>query len=59
MLWEQLDALAKSKMGPTPRRCESLFNERLCKVLCHNLIVLIHEMQELGIEAMFWQSATV
>jgi hypothetical protein len=25
-------------------------NETLCKVLCHNLVVLIHEMHELGIE---------
>jgi len=23
-------------------------------VLCHNLVVLIHEMHELGIEPIFW-----
>jgi hypothetical protein len=28
--------------------------ETLCKILCHNLVVLIHEMCELGIEPMFW-----
>ena len=28
-------------------------NEALCKVFCHNLVVLIHEMHELGIEAAF------
>jgi hypothetical protein len=26
----------------------------LCKVLCHNLVVLIHEMYELGIDPVFW-----
>jgi hypothetical protein len=29
-------------------------NETLCKVLCHNLVVLIHEIYELGIEPEFW-----
>jgi hypothetical protein len=24
------------------------------KVLCHNLVVLIHEMYELGIDPVFW-----
>ena len=28
-------------------------NEALCKVLCHNLVVLIHEMFELGIDPVF------
>jgi hypothetical protein len=28
-------------------------NETLAKVLCHNLVVLIHEMYELGIEPHF------
>jgi hypothetical protein len=28
----------------------------LCKVLCHNLVVLIHEMCELGIDPVFWPS---
>lgn len=37
----------------------ALVNETLCKVLCHNLVVLIHEMHELGIEPVFWQSGTV
>ncbi len=30
-------------------------NEALCKVLCHNLCVIIHSMYELGIEPDFWQ----
>ncbi len=32
----------------------ALINETLCKILCHNLVVLIHEMHELGIEPTFW-----
>ena len=28
-------------------------NELLCKLICHNIVVLIHEMFELGIEAKF------
>jgi hypothetical protein len=27
-----------------------MVNEALCKILCHNVVVLIHEMFELGIE---------
>ncbi len=30
-------------------------NEVLCKVLCHNLCVLVHSIYELGIEATFWR----
>ena len=29
-------------------------NEALAKVLCHNVVVLIHEMYELGIDPVFW-----
>jgi transposase len=36
----------------------AMVNETLCKVLCHNLVVLIHEIYELGIEPMFWAGAT-
>ena len=32
----------------------AMVNEALCKVLAHNLVVLIHEMYELGIEPAFW-----
>ena len=32
----------------------AMTNETLCKVLAHNLVVLIHEMYELGIEPAFW-----
>ena len=33
-------------------------NETLAKVLCHNLVVLIHEMYELGIDPVFWNEAS-
>jgi hypothetical protein len=29
-------------------------NEVPCKILCLNLVVLIHEMYELGIDPVFW-----
>jgi transposase len=29
-------------------------NEALCKILCHNIVVVIHEMYELGIEPEFF-----
>ena len=32
----------------------AMMNETLCKILCHNLVVLIHEMHELGITPSFW-----
>jgi len=32
----------------------AIVNETLCKVLSHNLVVLIHEMHELGIDPVFW-----
>jgi len=31
----------------------------LCKVLCHNLVVLIHEMYELGIGHVCWNKASI
>jgi transposase len=34
----------------------AMVNETLCKILCHNLVVLIHEMCELGIDPIFWTS---
>jgi transposase len=34
----------------------AMVNEVLCKVLCHNLTVLIHAICELGIDATFWSS---
>jgi transposase len=33
-------------------------NEALCKILCHNICVLIQEIHELGIEATFWSESS-
>ena len=30
-------------------------NEVLCKILCHNICVLIQSIYELGLEPNFWQ----
>ena len=45
---------------PTARSTSpnTVVDETLCKVLCHNLVVLIHEMDELGIDPVFWNGAT-
>jgi len=37
----------------------AMTNETLCKVLCHNLVVLIHEMYELGIDPVFWNKPSI
>jgi hypothetical protein len=37
----------------------AMVNETLCKILCHNLVVLIHEMCELGIDPVFWSESPV
>jgi hypothetical protein len=37
----------------------TMVNEVLCKILRHNLVVLIHEMHEFGIEPVFWLSPSV
>lgn len=34
----------------------AMVNEALCKILCHNICVLIQESYELGISATFWSS---
>ena len=35
----------------------AMVNETLCKILAHNLVVLIHETHELGIDPVFWSNA--
>jgi hypothetical protein len=32
----------------------AMVNETLCKILCHNLVVLIYEMCELATDPVFW-----
>ena len=55
---ESTFSLMKRKFGDSIRSKTdvAMVNETLCKILCHNLVVLIHEMFELGIEPMFRQS---
>lgn len=47
----------KRKFGGSVRskKYESQVNEVLAKILCHNLVVLVHEIHELGITAEFWK----
>jgi transposase len=46
----------KRKFGDSVRsKCDfAMVNEVLCKILCHNICVLIQEQCELGIEPVFW-----
>ena len=53
---ESTFSMMKRKFGDSLRSKTdvAMVNETLCKVLCHNLVVLIHEMYELGIDPIFW-----
>jgi transposase len=57
---ESTFSMLKRKFGDSLRSKSdtAMINETLCKVLCHNLVVLIHEIHELGIDPVFWQSNT-
>jgi hypothetical protein len=48
--------MIKSKFGEHIRsKTETaMVNELLCKVLCHNICVVIQSMFELGVEPTFW-----
>ena len=52
---ESTFSMIKRKFGDSLRSKTdtAMVNETLCKILCHNLVVLIHETQELGIETNF------
>jgi transposase len=54
---ESTNSMIKRKFGDSIRSKTdvAMVNETLCKLLCHNLVVLIHEMYELGIEPVFWE----
>jgi transposase len=53
---ESTFSMIKRKFGDSVRSKTdvAMANEAMCKVLAHNLVVLIHEMYELGIEPAFW-----
>lgn len=53
---ETVFSMIKGKFGDAVRsKTETAqINELLCKVLCHNLCVLVQAIYELGIEPNFW-----
>src|SRR5438132_13044783 len=52
---ESTFSMMKRKFGDSlrSRTDVAMVNEALCKILCHNLVVLIHEIHDLGIDAAF------
>jgi transposase len=56
---ESTFSMMKRKFGDSLRSKSdvAMVNETLCKILCHNLVVLIHETHELGIDPVFWNNA--
>ena len=57
---ESTFSMMKRKFGDSLRSKTdvAMVNETLRKVLCHNLVVLIHETHELGIDPVFWHDTT-
>ena len=57
---ESTFSMLKRKFGDSLRSKadRAMVNETLLKVIAHNLVVLIHEMHELGIEPVFWKAAS-
>jgi transposase len=53
---ESVFSMMKAKFGDSVRSKsdQGQVNEVLCKVLCHNICVLIRAMHELGIEPVFF-----
>jgi transposase len=49
-------SMIKAKFGGSLRSKTrtAQYNEALCKILCHNICVVIQSMYELGIEPVFW-----
>jgi hypothetical protein len=57
---ESTFSMVKRKFGPEVRSKTdaAMQNEVLCKLVAHNLCVLIQEQHELGIEPVFWKDGT-
>lgn len=53
-------SMVKRKFGDSLRSKTktAMVNQTLCKLLCHNLVVLIHEMYELEIDPVFWDTSS-
>ena len=58
---ESTNQMIKAKFGGKLRSKSAVgqINEALCKVLCHNLCVVIQSIHELGIAPTFWPSRVV
>jgi len=58
---ETVFSMIKAKFGGSVRSKKPIaqVNEILCKVICHNLCVLIQSIYELGIEPTFWAESAV
>lgn len=58
---ESTFSMIKRKFGGSVRskKFEAQVNEVLCKVIAHNLVVLVHEMEALGIAPEFWTDGEV
>lgn len=48
--------MIKAKLGNSLRgkTRTAQYNEALCKILCHNICVVIQSIYELGVEPVFW-----
>jgi len=53
---ETTNSMIKRKFGErlSSKRFDAQVNELLCKVICHNLCVLVQSMYDLGIQVSFW-----
>jgi hypothetical protein len=53
--------MIKGKFGGSVRSKSPIaqVNEVLCKILCHNICVLIQSIYELGLEPTFWAEKPV
>lgn len=53
---ESTFSMIKAKFGGSLRSKTRIaqYNEALCKILCHNICVVIQSMYELGVEPVFW-----
>ena len=52
-------SMIKTKFGAAvrARKRAAQINEVLCKVICHNLCILVQSIYELGIEPTFWANS--